>query len=178
MSKNKQGYASVLSELWESNEFSTFKREPVSASSVCEARQKMPAAIFTELNQQILALRETMVPLPLWYGHRVFGVDGSKTNLPRTLLAADYKAPNRDQYYPQGLLSTLYHLGSGLVYDGILSADRSERTCLLAHIECLKSNDVLVLDRGYFSYLVLSKAIEKGGHLICRMQSGNVNKAV
>jgi len=42
----------------------------------------------------------------------------------------------------------------------------------------IEKNDVLVLDRGYFSYLVISKAMEKGLHLICRMQNGNVNKEV
>ena len=36
--------------------------------------------------------------------------------------------------------------------------------------------DVLVLDRGYFSYLILVKAIEKGVHLIC--VACIVNKAV
>ena len=154
MSKNKQGYTSVLEELWESHELSVLKDVPVSASSVCEARQKMPAAIFTELNQHLLSRRDT-IPLPHWYGHRVFGVDGSKINVPRKILTADYKAPNRDQYYPQGRLSTLYHLGSGLIYDGILSGDKSERTCLLAHMTHLEPGDVLVLDRGYFSYLVL-----------------------
>lgn len=178
LSKNKQGYGSVLTELWESNELSALQQEPISASSVCEARQKMPATIFTDLNQHLLALRETTDPLPQWHGHRVFGVDGSKINVPRELLTAGYKAPNRDQYYPQGLLSTLYHLGSGLIYDGILSGDKSERACLLAHMERLLPGDVLVLDRGYFSYLVLSETIKKGVHLICRMQCGTVNKAV
>nr|WP_256597754.1 IS4 family transposase [Moritella viscosa] len=168
----------MLSELWEHNAFSTFKSVPVSASSVCDARKKMPPAIFTELNQSVLAHQENVTQLPLWYGRRVFGVDGSKINLPRKLLDADYKAPNQDQYYPQGLFSTLYHLGSGLIYDGMISADRCERTCLLAHMERLEKDDVLVLDRGYFSYLVISKAMEKGLHLICRMQNGNVNKEV
>ena len=45
-------------------------------------------------------------------------------------------------------------------------------------MERLLPGDVLVLDRGYFSYLILVKAIEKGIHLICRMQSGTLNKAV
>ena len=128
MSKNKQGYASILAQLWESSELSTLKESPVSASSVCEARQKMPATIFTELNQHLLSLREATAPLPQWYGHRVFGVDGLKINVPRELLTAGYKAPNHDQYYLQGRLSTLYHLGSSLIYDGIFSSDKSERT--------------------------------------------------
>lgn len=178
LSKNTQGYKILLNELWETEEFSGLQQQPVSASSLCEARQKMPESIFIQINQQLLAMREESDPLPLWRGHRVFGVDGSKINVPHEMLTAGYKAPNRHQYYPQGLMSTLYHLGSGLIYDGILSPDKGERTCLLAHMERLSSGDVLVLDRGYFSYLILVKAIEKGIHLICRMQSGTVNKAV
>jgi hypothetical protein len=123
-------------------------------------------------------MREKSNPLPLWRGHRVFGVDGSKINVPHELLDEGYKAPNKYQYYPQGLMSTLYHLGSGLIYDGILTPEKSERACLLAHMDQLSEGDILVVDRGYFSYLVLLKAVEKGVHLICRMQSGSVNKAI
>jgi hypothetical protein len=178
LSKNTQGYKILLNELWETDEFSGLQKRPVSASSLCEARQKMPETIFTQINQKLLALREARAPLPLWCGHRVFGVDGSKVNVPHEMLTAGYKAPNRHQYYPQGLMSTLYHLGSGLIYDGILTPSKGERICLLEHMERLSPGDVMVLDRGYFSYLVLVKAAEKGVHLICRMQSGNVNKAV
>ena len=178
LSKNSQGYKVLLNELWEAEEFSHLQASPISASSICEARQKMPASIFSEINQRILAIREESDPLPLWHNHRVFAVDGSKINLPRELLEAGYKAPNKDQYYPQGLMSTLYHLGSGLVYDAILSANKGERICLLAHMDRLLPGDVLVLDRGYFSYLILAKAVEKGINLVCRMQSGTVNKAV
>ena len=178
LSKNNQGYKILLNELWEKTEVLSLQPQPISASSLCEARQKLPETIFTQINQEVLAIREESDPLPLWFGHRVFGVDGSKINLPRELLSAGYKAPNKHQHYPQGLMSTLYHLGSGLIYDGILSPDKGERICLLAHMERLSPGDVLVLDRGYFSYLILVKAIEKGIHLICRLQSGTVNKAV
>ena len=67
---------------------------------------------------------------------------------------------------------------SCLIYDCILEPEKGERACLLLHMEKLQSGNVLVLDRGYFSYLILIKAIEKGIHLICRMQSGSVNKEV
>ena len=179
LSRNKQGYGSVLTELWENEEFSKLQATPFSASSICEARQKMPATIFNVLNQRMLSKFETIFDLPLWHGHRIFGVDGSKINLPRELINYGYKAPNNYQYYPKGLISTLYHLGSGLIYDSLLSSDKNERICLISHMDKLKQSDVLVLDRGYFSYLVLTKAIEKKVHLICRMQHlGNMNKEV
>ncbi len=178
LSKNSQGYKILLNELWETTEFAGLQQNPVSSSSICEARQKMPEAIFGKINRRLLTIREESDPLLLWRGHRVFGVDGSKTNVPHELSMAGYKAPNKYQYYPQGLMSILYHLGNGLIYDGILTAKKNERICLLKHMEQLSTGDVLVLDRGYFSYLILVKAIEKGIHLICRMQSGNVNKTV
>jgi len=106
LSKNSQGYKILLNELWETAEISKFQQKPVSASSLCEARQKMPETIFIELNQKILEIRERSHPLPIWQGHRVFGVDGSKINLPHELLNAGYTAPNRHQYYPQGLAPT------------------------------------------------------------------------
>lgn len=178
VSKGSQGYKILLNELWGQEEFFELQQAPVSASSLCEARQKMPEEIFSKINKEILVLREKNCPLPLWNGHRVFGIDGSKVNVPRELITAGYKAQNKYQYYPQGLMSTLYHLGSGLIYDGIFSANKSESACLFEHMEHLSSGDVLVLDRGYFSYLILSKALEKGIHLICRMNSGSINKAV
>ena len=179
LSKNKQGYGSVLTELWENEEFNKLQATPFSASSICEARQKMPATIFTMLNQSMLSKFEKIFDLSLWHGHRIFGVDGSKINLPRELINYGYLAPNNYQYYPKGLMSTLYHLASGLIYDGMLSSDKNERVCLISHMDKLKQGDVLVLDRGYFSYLVLTKAIEKKVHLICRMQHlGNMNNNV
>lgn len=129
LSKNSQGYKILLNELWETAEFSGLQQKPVSASSLCEARQKMPETIFTLINQKMLSLREESNLLPLWRSHRVFGVDGSKINVPHELLDAGYKAPNRQQYYPQGLMSTLYHLGSGLIDDGLLGSDKGERIC-------------------------------------------------
>lgn len=178
LSKNQQGYKSLLLELWEQEELTNYQHRPVSSSSLCEARQKLPEEIFIELNKVILLNREKTMPLPTWRGHRVFATDGSKINLPRELLLAGYKAPNRDQYYPQGLMSVLYHLDSGLIYDCLLSADKSERHCAISHMDRLYQGDILVLDRGYFSYLLLYQATEKNIHLICRLQSGAMNKAV
>lgn len=178
LSKNQQGYKSILNELWEQQELSRYKQTPISSSSLCEARQKLSEELFIELNNAVLLNREKVHPLPLWRGHRIFAADGSKINLPRELLLVGYRAPNKEQYYPQGIMSTIYHLGSGLVYDCLLSKDKSERHCVLCHMEQLTAGDVLVLDRGYFSYLLLYQAVEKGIHLICRLQSGTMNKEI
>lgn len=177
LSKNKQGYKSLLNELWEKPELVAFQEFPVSASSLCEARQKLPEEIFTELNKAILSYQKEVIQQTNWCGHRIFAADGSKINLPHELLLEGYRAPNKNQYYPQGLMSAVYHLGSGLVYDCLLSKN-SERHCIINQMDILSEGDILVLDRGYFSYLVLYQATEKNIHLICRLQSGTMNKTV
>jgi Transposase DDE domain/Insertion element 4 transposase N-terminal len=178
LSKNRQGYKSLLNELWEHAELAVCQQQqPLSASSLCEARQKLPETIFIELNKAVLSYQADFITQASWCGHRIFAADGSKINLPRELLLEGYRAPNKDQYYPQGLMSVIYHVGSGLIQDCLLSTD-SERHCVISQLDTLAKGDVLVLDRGYFSYLVLYQASEKNIHLICRLQSGTMNKAV
>jgi hypothetical protein len=69
-------------------------------------------------------------------------------------------------------------LASGLIYDCSLTAERNERHIVIQQMDALSPGDVLVLDRGYFSYLVLYQAIEKNIHLVCRLQFGTMNKAI
>lgn len=171
LSKNKQGYKSVLTELWENSELDVFQKQPVSASSLCEARQKLPEEIFIELNKAILVHKE--ISCRKWCGHRIFAGDGSKVNLPREL-SSQYSLPNQ-AYYPQGSLSVIYHLGDGLIQDCLLS-NESERHSMIKQMDALTKGDVLVLDRGYFSYLLLFLALEKGIHLICRLNTGTMKK--
>lgn len=89
LSKNSKGYKILLNDLWETTEFSELQQQPVFASSICEARQKMPETIFSLINEKVLAIRETSNPLPLWRNHRIFGVDGSKINVPHELVVSN-----------------------------------------------------------------------------------------
>ncbi len=49
---------------------------------------------------------------------------------------------------------------------------------MIEQLDVLSENDVVVLDRGYFCYLLLYKFNEKNINLICRLQSGTMNKEV
>jgi hypothetical protein len=40
----------------------------------------------------------------------------------------------------------------------------NERKCALKHLEILEPNDVVIFDRGYFSYLLLHEFHKKGVH--------------
>ncbi len=91
-------------------------------------------------------------------------MDGSKLNLPRGLLDAGYRVPSDNAHYPQGLLSCLYQLRSQLPVDFDLIAHADERQAARAHLDVLSPGDVVVYDRGYFSFAMLRAHVERGLH--------------
>lgn len=108
-----------------------------------------------------------------WMGHRLFAVDGTKIHLPRHMIKEGYPLPSKESYYPQGLVSCLYQLKSQIPYDYDLNAQANERVMAIAHLSTLKPRDVVVYDRGYFSYAVLYRHVEKGIEGIFRLQTNS-----
>ncbi|NNF96781.1 MAG: DUF4338 domain-containing protein, partial [Halobacteria archaeon] len=142
------------------------------------ARKKLDENIFSVLNQRIIeACDEDDSAQYHWFNHRLFAVDGSKLNLPRELIDCGYKRPSAEAHYPQGLLSCLYELKSNIPYDFDLASHANERRCALAHLKTLMSGDVVVYDRGYFSYAMLYYHVQFGIYPIFRLQK-NTFKAI
>jgi hypothetical protein len=179
-SKNSQGYGTTISEFWHNchqMKFPLPQKQPISASSFSNARKKLDESIFKVLNQQIIeAENERDDSQYRWFGHRLFAVDGSKLNLPRELTKAGYKTPSESSHYPQGLVSCLYQLKSKIPYDFDLVNHGNERQCALAHLKTLSTGDVVVYDRGYFSYAMLYYHLLSGVHPIFRLQKYTFKK--
>ena len=173
-SKNSQSYGSTIDELWDSCERLKLplpQKSSIAPSSFCAARRKLDESIFKLINQRILeAYEQTDSESYRWLGHRIFAVDGSRINLPPSLLASGYKLPTKVASYPQGLLSCLYQLKSKMPYDFDLVAHTDERACAERHLSVLKKDDVVIYDRGYFSYPLLHLHYQKGIHAIFRLQ--------
>lgn len=176
LSKNKQGYGSIIWHLWDAcntkgielPQFNT-----IAASSLCEARQKLPEDIFVTLNNELLSLWHQSHDTPLWNGHRVFAVDGCKLNMPIGLLNYGFKiSQNSGRHYPNGMMSCLYNLHEQLVYDFELVEHNDERSCAINHLKVLKPNDLVIFDRGYFSYFLFYTVLQNNINAIFRMQVG------
>ena len=119
-SKNRQGYGATLAELWDQCRLlgvSLPQASPVSPSAMCNARAKVDENLFRVLNAELLRRADETGRGPLWKGHRLFAVDGSKLNLPRPLIKVGYRLPSDNAHYPQGLLSCLYRLRSRVPVD-------------------------------------------------------------
>jgi len=175
-SKNKQSYGTTIDDLWDHCErlnLTLPQKGSIAPSSFCAARQKLDEAVFKSANQKILAAYASDASRYLWLGHRLFAVDGSKINLPRELLACGYSTPARTAHYPQGLLSCLYQLKSQLPFDFDLAPHANERLSAIGHLEVLQAGDIVVYDRGYFSYVLLHRHVQTGIHAIFRLQENS-----
>jgi len=174
-SKNTQSYGATIDELWDSCRRLNLplpQKGSIAPSSFCEARKKLDEAAFKDINQKILETYsdEAKNESFKWLGHRIFAVDGSRINLPRGLLDYGYRLLSDNSYYPQGLLSCLYQVKSQMPFDFDLVAHINERTCAEKHLQSLEENDVVVYDRGYYSYLMLHRHFESRIHGIFRLQ--------
>lgn len=182
LSDRRQGLTVNLTEFWDSREEKAIdlpQKKSVSASSFCEARQKVCEYIFKDLSRCLLENWRSKRSLPLWLGHRVYATDGSRINIPRELTKFGFKVYDEERrYYPQGLLSCLYDVLSKSVYDFDFVSHMNKRKCAMKHLEILEPNDVVIFDRGYFSYLLLHEFHKKGVHAIFRLQEGSANKRI
>jgi hypothetical protein len=172
-SKNSQSYGTTIDDLWDSCDrldLSLPQRSSIAPSSFCAARKKLDESIFRCVNTKILKTYATQGNEHLWRGHRLFAIDGSKVNLPRNLVNCGYLTPNKSTHYPQGLVSCLYEIRSRLPFDFDLVSHSNERTCAQTHLKTLEKNDVVVYDRGYYSYALLHQHHRTGIHAVFRLQ--------
>ena len=171
-SKNKQGYATTIMELWDQCRIMNVplpQAKPLAPSAICNARAKLDETIFKTLNANILRTYEPALTEERWKSHRVFAVDGTKMNLPRPLRADGYRTPSENAHYPQGLVSCLYRLKAKIPYDFDLAPHGDERKMAFSHLHVLREEDIVVYDRGYFSYALLHAHIKQGIHAVFRL---------
>ena len=178
-SKNTQSYGTTIDDLWDNCQklnLALPQKKSIAPSSFCAARQKLDEAVFKCANQKILAAYAPDASHYCWLGHRLFAVDGSKINLPRELLACGYSTPTTNAHYPQGLLSCLYQLKSHLPFDFDLTSHANERLSAMRHLQVLQTDDVVVYDRGYFSYVLFHRHAQTGIHAIFRLEENSYNE--
>ncbi len=178
-SKNAQSYGTTIDELWDSCErlgLPLPQKGSIAPSSFCAARMKLDEAVFKKINQKIISIyaQQYQNDTYKWLGHRLFAVDGSKINLPRTLLSGDYKTQSKNANYPLGLVSCLYQVKSQMPYDFDLVSHRNERLCAQKHLKTLAEDDVVIYDRGYFSYILLHQHLELKIHAVFRLQTNSL----
>ena len=182
ISNKNKGYGISLLELWDNYTIKNIKvpqKKIYAPSSVCEARQKLPEEIFVDLNKMLIHQFTGQEEKSLLVNkHRIFAVDGSRLNIPKELVDYGYKKCNKDSHYPQGLMSCIYNIDTHIVHDFCLAKSLNERSCALEHLNALADGDIVIFDRGYFSYIFLHQCKEKNINPIFRMSLSLGNKVL
>ena len=164
----KQGYRNTLCELWEQCAAAGVELpqdEPPAASTACEAREKLDEGAFRALHREILAHTPDG---RRWKEHRVLAVDESRISLPRELAPRGYRVPN-GAHYPQGMVSAMYRLNDRIPVDFDLFHHENERSAARTHLDHAAEGDLIVYDRGNFSFAMALAHWQHGLHFVFRI---------
>jgi hypothetical protein len=106
-------------------------------------------------------------------GIAAFAVDGSRVECPRTAAnQKQLKCAGRKKTGPQLSLTTLYHMGSGCVWDYRIGPGvENERTHLRAMLATLPPEAMIVADAGFIGYDLLREILAGGRHILFRVGS-------
>lgn len=112
----------------------------------------------------------------LWRGKRVFAIDGSKINLPRSFVAKKYKRPGKRAFYPQGMASFLYNVVARIPVTSTFARHSNERQSAKELLKSLKPKDLVLYDRGYLSAELLALHSRLNIDAVFRAQSNSFKK--
>lgn len=160
--------------------------EPVSAGAWTQARAKLRASAFTELNTQCV--------LPLvygparaevrqsWHGHRLLGLDSTLVRLPynanlarvfRVVEVTTQHGPAGVRYC-EGRESVLYDLLNHVGLDGrLVSGTRGEVSLAEEQLVWLQPGDVTLTDCGYTGFAFLARIRYQQGDFAARCSPGS-----
>jgi hypothetical protein len=144
----------------------------VSAQAFAKARMQVSVAAFEVLNDHFLALVDAQFGFPLWYGLRV--VAGDATVLRLTLFGKTRDGKRFVRHIVDAIGFALYLPGIEMTLAAKLySPNTGERQMLFEHLGKLRSNDILVLDRGYPAYWLFAVLLQRERHFCMRADSLN-----
>src|SRR4051794_6886693 len=151
-----------------------------SASAFCQARARLPLAVFRALLRDMVGavIPDTEV-IGRWRGHRTFLADGSSFSMPDTpALQAHFGQPGNQAKgcgFPMAHILALFHAGTGLLMEVAAAPLRSQDIAGLAGIlPLLAAGDVLVADRGFCSFASLAMVLSRGIHAVFRLHQKQI----
>lgn len=155
---------------------SDFKIREVTKSAFTQARAKLDPWAFQRLNEVSVATFYEGANYDVWAGMRVLAVDGTRLMLPNHSSVVEefgqhQFGPNADSPRSLALGSMLYDVLNQITIDAQLAPyAASERDLLMKHLDKVKSNDLLLLDRGYPCFWLLFQLKAKGIEFCVRLK--------
>ena len=132
-------------------------RQIVTKSALVQARKKLSATAFVELNKQVVDRYYAQAHYNTWKGFRLCAVDGSTLRVPNTPAIIKTFGVHRGRLAqkgcPMALASVYYDVLNQVVIDARLAPIHSaERELADEHLAHAAPNDLVLFDRGYPSF--------------------------
>ena len=182
---NRRGVRHLLADFWAEAEelgLELPRETPVSATAICNARQRLDANVFRDVLYSLADASADGVAAQgpsTWKGRRVYAVDGQKVNLRRTDDLHRHFGTPENAHCPQALYSVLVDVCARMPVDFELSGYRtSERDHLARMLDSLASGDVLILDRGYPSHEILQELDQRSIDFVIRVPASQSFAAI
>lgn len=127
-----------------------------SKQAFSKGRQRIKPEAFLELFQTVVQEFYRRAELDSWQGYHLFGIDGSRLNLPCTAKLKEIYGSQitHGEEQVQALVSCLYDLMNGIIVDTRFSPckanERSDaKDMILSFDTGMISNPLFIMDRGY-----------------------------
>jgi len=133
-----------------------------SDSASCQARKRLPLGVFHRLLGRVAAAaRRAAAEVGLWFGHRIWVIDGSSFSMPDTPeLQAAFGQPGNQLPgcgFPVAKWLAMFDVATGMLLRSATAPLRSHEMSRCAAIsDDLEPGDVVLGDRGFSSYLHLA----------------------
>lgn len=154
-------------------------RRHVTKSACSQARKNISYTAFSGLNQ---AFVDTLYDsrsraLKTWKGFRLCAIDGSQLRLPKVPALQDYfgchSGGGHQATQTMGLCSVYYDVLNDIALDACLEpTTASERDCLAYHLEVAAERDLILMDRGYNAFWVMSTLCQRQQAFCLRARTG------
>lgn len=153
-------------------------RVATSTASYCEARQRLPEALFWDLVRRVgRSIQQTADPAWLFHGRAVKIADGSTVLLPDTPEnQAAYPQPKSQAPgvgFPIARILVVFSLAVGTVLEGVLGPYQGKQTSELALlrqiINTFQPGDIFLADRFFCSYWVIAALLSRGVDVVVRL---------
>jgi len=147
----------------------------VTKSALTKARKKLHHQAFIELGRNLVSFFYDHFPCRRWKGFRILAIDGSTVKVPKTKDVADHFGswnPAKGEACPVARISNLFDPLNGIVVDALISPKvRGERALAAEHIDHLKANDLVLLDRGYPAFWLFVLILSRQAQFCARVKT-------
>ncbi len=175
------GYQIMIDRFFSENDISPGEQPP-DKSAFCRARKKLPLDImmnlFEKATDYALSLAGRFENLT-WKGFRVYAIDGTKKNMPNSKELREHFRMSQGAHFPQMLTCVLFDVLAKIPVDMMWGPfDTSERQMAKHLCADLGLGDLLLLDRGYPGFEIISDMLRLSLDFLIRLPKTGMFKEV